>query len=55
MLAGDAGSALEHFRAANRYLHSRKLRLAEWGLRAAPWLVVGVYRLRKKLFFKKSF
>jgi len=55
LLAGDARSALEHFRAANHYLRSRKLRLAEWGLRAAPWLVVGVYRLRKKLFFKKSF
>ena len=55
LLAGNGGAALEHFHAANRVLHNRKLRLAEWGLRTVPTLVVGVYWLREKLFFKKSF
>ncbi len=55
LLAGDARSALEHFRAANHYLRSRKLRLVVFGLRTAPWLVVGAYRLRKKLFLRNSF
>jgi len=55
LLAGDASSAREHFSAANHYLRSRKLRLAEIGLRTAPWLVVSAYRLRRKLFSGKSF